>query len=358
MNNGNVLRVGVIGCGQIAQMIHLPYLSVSPQYRITAISDLSQKVMAAVSRVYGIPESRCFFDFHNLVSLNDIDLVLVCSTDHFEAVNEAVLAGKHVFVEKPLAFNSTQCEAIAGSARQKKAVVHTGYMKRFDPAFVYLKDNFWEPDQVNFIRMHNFGGSFGQNSKIYDIVKGDDIPPATIKAGEEAQRQALEDQLPEDRRKYRDDYSLLLGLCSHDSVLLRHLLGNKWNVLHAAVTPKGIIAAAIDFNGVPVHWESGLFMEQEIWDESISFYSDRSNYRLEFPWPYLRNCPTSLFRQENAGAGTVNTGSQIQVSMDEPYRIEWQYVHRCVCEGRQSITGPEDAALDIRFMADIIRKLQ
>jgi hypothetical protein len=71
MKNSTVLQIGVVGCGQIAQMIYLPYLSVSPQYRIAAVNDLSQKVMDAASDIYGIPKSRCFADFHKLVSLDE-----------------------------------------------------------------------------------------------------------------------------------------------------------------------------------------------------------------------------------------------------------------------------------------------
>ena len=74
------LRVGVVGCGQIAQIMHLPYLTELPQFRVTAVCDLSSKVVDAVGERFGVPAR--FTDFTDLVSQDDIDAVAILTMEH------------------------------------------------------------------------------------------------------------------------------------------------------------------------------------------------------------------------------------------------------------------------------------
>src|SRR5690349_11971706 len=119
MSNKHILRVGVIGCGGIAQMMHLPFLRSLPnQFYIQAISDLSPQLMQAIGNLYNVPRERQFTDFHDLVQ-QDLDAIVVLSGGtHAPPVLAAIEAGKHVLVEKPLCFTLREADAIAEAAKR------------------------------------------------------------------------------------------------------------------------------------------------------------------------------------------------------------------------------------------------
>ena len=75
MAGSNRLRVGVIGCGTVAQIMHLPYLHSLPDlFQIAALSDLSPSLLKALGERYGVPEARRFTDYRDLLAT---DVVLI-----------------------------------------------------------------------------------------------------------------------------------------------------------------------------------------------------------------------------------------------------------------------------------------
>src|SRR4051794_15778903 len=93
------LRVGVIGCGEVVQIMHLPTLSqLSERFEVTALCDISAKVLHGVGDRWGV--DRRLRDYRQLVALPDLDAVLVANPDpwHADATLEAIAAGKDVLV--------------------------------------------------------------------------------------------------------------------------------------------------------------------------------------------------------------------------------------------------------------------
>jgi len=131
MSSNRILRVGVVGCGGIAQMMHLPFLRSLPAlFKIHAISDLSPKLLAAIGELYGVPAERQFTQFEDLVT-QDLDVVIVLSGGtHAPPVLAAIEAGKHVLVEKPLCYTLREAHEISEAADQAKVKVMVAYMKR------------------------------------------------------------------------------------------------------------------------------------------------------------------------------------------------------------------------------------
>src|SRR5438105_7764177 len=97
------LKIGVIGCGAIAQIQHLPHLrELGDELEIGGLADLSPRLLQVVGDEYGVPPERRFVDYHDLVR-SDIDGVIVCpSGSHAAPSIAAAEAGKHVFGEKPM----------------------------------------------------------------------------------------------------------------------------------------------------------------------------------------------------------------------------------------------------------------
>src|SRR3982074_3866654 len=98
------LRVGVIGCGLVAQVMHLHYLrELADRYEIAAICDLSEQVRTECAREYGVPEQ--FATWQELLA-RPLDAVLVLTSgSHAPIAVAAAKAGMHVLGEKPLGFS-------------------------------------------------------------------------------------------------------------------------------------------------------------------------------------------------------------------------------------------------------------
>ena len=107
-----VVRVGLIGTGTVAQMMHLPILNdLSGMYQITAVSDVSPSVLKAISEKY---HAKAYTSPFDLCKAEDVDAVFVLSPDqyHAEYAKAAIEAGKHVFVEKPVCLCPQELEEL------------------------------------------------------------------------------------------------------------------------------------------------------------------------------------------------------------------------------------------------------
>ena len=131
------LRIGLIGAGRIAQVAHLPALSKVHQIHLVAICDSSPRLAHAVANDYGV---EGFTDVEDFLA-QDIDAVVIAAPDRLHPVlaGQALHAGKHVLVEKPLAGNSSDAEALAQMAEASGLKLQVGAMKRHDPGIAFAR---------------------------------------------------------------------------------------------------------------------------------------------------------------------------------------------------------------------------
>ncbi len=114
------LRVGVIGCGTVAQIMWLPNLrEFDDKFEIAALCDVSPGLLAAMGDKYGV--AARYQDYRDLIA-HDLDVVLVLTpASHAAPAIAAMEAGKHVIVEKPMAYTLREADAmIATSTRTGK----------------------------------------------------------------------------------------------------------------------------------------------------------------------------------------------------------------------------------------------
>ena len=118
------LRVGVIGVGGIAQMMHLPTLAERPDlFTIAALADISEKTLNAVGDRYGV--ATRVRDYRELLGRPDLDALLVFTSGcHRDAMLDLVKSDKHLFVEKPLAYSLKETEEVAAAARGRRGAAH------------------------------------------------------------------------------------------------------------------------------------------------------------------------------------------------------------------------------------------
>jgi hypothetical protein len=238
----NRVCVGVIGLGEVAQVIHLPILqSLSDRFQIGAMCDVSPGLLRLIGDRYGV--AARYDDPFALVRQSDLDAVLVFNSDeyHAECVIAAARAGKHVLVEKPMCL--TLAEAIGRARDDADVRVMVAYMRRFAPAFLLAVDEVRQLAKINYARIRDIiGGNaliIEQSSVVHRFA---DVPEEMIrdKAARAARpvREAIGEAPPDLVSAYR----FLLGLNSHDLSAMRELLG----------FPRQVVAAR--------QWNGGKFL--------------------------------------------------------------------------------------------------
>jgi len=127
------LRLGLVGFGRAAQTLHLPALRYVHDWQVTAIADSDTHRAQEAARRFGI--ARCYSDYRKLIEDADVEAIAVCVPPrlHAEVALAALEAGKHVFIEKPLAVSLEDCDRIARGAARSPGKAMVGLNLRWHP---------------------------------------------------------------------------------------------------------------------------------------------------------------------------------------------------------------------------------
>ena len=125
------LKVGIIGCGGIAQAAHMPGYSKLPEAEMVACCDIDKKKAKEAAGKFGIPKT--YKNYPDLLKMDEIEAVSVCTPNlaHLEPTVAALRAGKHVLVEKPMAMDSKQAAAMVAAAKENDRKLMVGLNNRW-----------------------------------------------------------------------------------------------------------------------------------------------------------------------------------------------------------------------------------
>ena len=135
------VRIGVIGCGGIANGKHMPAEKRNPAAEMVAFCDLIEKRAVKARADYGKPEDKVYTDYRELLKDKSIDAVLVLTPNcsHCEITVAALEAGKHVMCEKPMAMNYEEAKKMLAARDKAGKVLTIGYQNRYRKDSIYLK---------------------------------------------------------------------------------------------------------------------------------------------------------------------------------------------------------------------------
>lgn len=133
------LRVGVLGCGPIAQAAHFESANKAKNVELHAICDVADDLRERMAATYA--PTKSFRDYDEMLADPDLDAVIVATADafHVAAATRALEAGKHVLCEKPLGVAVEEVEALRRVVDKSGLVLQVGHMKRFDPGIQSAK---------------------------------------------------------------------------------------------------------------------------------------------------------------------------------------------------------------------------
>jgi len=357
---GEQVRIGIIGLGEVAQIIHLPILrSLPDRFRVTAICDVSPSLLNFIGHRYDIPAPARHADFHELVARDDVDAVLVLNSDeyHADCAIAAMRAGKHVLIEKPMCLTLREADAIIAERDKAGVQAMVGYMRRFAPSFLEAVEEVRRFEKISYARVRAIVGPnsiFINQSSL--VERPDDIPAAAMEDRRERSARMNAEALGAATPELIATYRMLCGLNSHDLSAMRELLGFPRRVLAATHWNGGRYAHAIlDYGDYQVAFETGT-NRQARFDAQIEVFSPTTSVRIQYDTPYIRHLPTTLYVTETNGDRFTESVSR--ATYVDPYTHELLHFHDVVTGKAAPKTTPEDSRDDLRLFGMIINAIR
>ncbi|MEE3226460.1 MAG: Gfo/Idh/MocA family oxidoreductase [Bacteroidota bacterium] len=147
-----MLKAGVLGAGHLGK-IHLKLLNQSERYELVGFYDESETTAKAVAEEYGYHR---FDSIAQLIEACDIVDVVTPTTHHFDCAEQVIKAGKHLFIEKPIAQTVEQAVAIRELAKKHGVRGQVGHVERFNPAFTAVNHLIENPMFIEAHRLADF----------------------------------------------------------------------------------------------------------------------------------------------------------------------------------------------------------
>ncbi|MDY3619354.1 Gfo/Idh/MocA family protein [Agathobaculum sp.] len=355
-----MIKVGVIGLGEVSQCMHLPILQdLCEKYEVKAVSDVAPSLVEFIQKKYHIKES--YLDAAELIEKADIEAVLILSPDqyHGEYAARALKAGKHVFVEKPVTLCLDELKELIELKKQyPDQVVMVGYMRRYAGPFLKAKEILSEkPMKTEYLRFRDIileaPFFIGQTRPIF---YPSDVPTEVIREGGARRRAHLDRAIGADATdEMRTTYQMMTGLGCHSFAAVRELFGVPKKI-HSVTTACGGEQVV-----VVMEFEDGFLGTYELvnnqnivqFDAAIEVFQKTRKVLVKYETPYLRYQPARVEVTESNDDDTKTT--VYGPDFHDAFHTELNLFYDCITNGRQPKTNLEDAVADLELFQEIIR---
>jgi predicted dehydrogenase len=344
------VRIGYVGCGFMAQKVHIPNFVNIPECELAALAEVRQGLGRKVQARYGIP--KLYKDHTELASDPDIEAVAVSADFALqgEIAKDLLRAGKHVFMEKPMAVSIDQAEAIVSAGKESGKKLMVGYMKRYDAGNEIVKSTIeqfrktGEFGNITFARNHGFCGDWVANLDTPMDSTDEPRPSAPMKVPE---------WLP---KEWVGAYLGYLQQYTHNINLMRWFLdaGDDVKVKVVDLDDNGYNGVVIfEMAGVRVTLETGGISHYR-WDEHSQIYFQHGWVHTWAPPLLLKNTPADV---EIYRAGNIQ---EFERPVPKPrwtwsYRREAEYFVANVRNDEPFRSSGEDTLTDVRLFEEIFK---
>lgn len=342
----DTIQMGVIGCGGIAQHAHLPSIGRVKEVQLVAVSDIYQDVAEQVAVANGLSKSDGTDDYHKLLENPGIDAVCICAptTKHAEITMEALEAGKHVLVEKPMAVTSVECEAMIEAADRAGKTLMVGYNHTYDPAVRRLQTMLEDGDIGDILYAEAF---------FYE-----DLYSWTAGAFSSMIRSANQKSFwPTYDNEYENLREFLHNFGSHVTNCFRVLLGEPGKIQFAAGNTEKQFLAVLDYGSFPLVFKN-IRVKQAIFEKGIEICGTKKRVRLDFAPPLQRYMPGRLTVHDLfvKDEGDKSMGrSEPFLGFGWPFEEEHRHFAQCLLNGASPLTNGRQGMGDVRLVEALSR---
>jgi len=343
------IRIGIIGGGMISQVAHLPFYFTDPRCEVIAIAESRPSLVSVLAKQY----SAARIVSHHREILGDpqiLAVVIVAPRPSMAPLAlEALRAGKHVMMEKPMAHTAAQASQLIAAAEAANLVLAVGFMKRYDLGVQVARRVFAELQtsrrlgELLLARFYDF-------SKSYAVP-----PPAHTRPKESRSERFAEWPLwPEWLADtHRDTFAWFVNAASHDLNLVNFFFADPIDVVSAFSPSNSAVLATLSAGQVPIVLEvtkSAI----GVWREGIELLYENGRLAVAIPSPMAADQCARVVLEENVGESkrtVVETGSG------------WSFARQAtgfldVLSGQsEPMTGGKDGLRDLQLCEQIWRRI-
>jgi len=283
------LKVGVLGCGPIAQFAHFESCQKAGNADLFAICDVAGDLVDRMAAIY--QPQRKYLDYDAMLADPEIEAVIIATSDtfHVEASRRALAAGKHVLCEKPIGISVEEVESLATDVKTSGKILQVGHMKRFDQGLEAARD--FVRDEMGEVLA--FKAWYCDSTHRYTMT--DAVQPLPILST--ATKKPRENPKADLRRYF------MLAHGSHLVDTARFLCGDIIEV-NARLTEKfGAYSWFIDVtfaNGAMGHLDLTIAVRMD-WHEGLQIYGENGSViaKTYNPW-YYKSSDVEIFSEKDA----------------------------------------------------------
>jgi len=349
------VRFAYVGCGFVGQTIHIPNFASLPNCKFLALAEVRTELGREVAARYGIP--KVYKSHEEIAADPEIEAVGVSGPYSLQGkiAEDLLRAGKHVFMEKPMAVSLKRAESMVSVVRNGAARLMVGYMKRYDAGNLLLKKHLdaWrasgECGRILLARNHGFGGNW-----LY--ASDPNVPFSKSSAAQPPAPNECPDWLPE---KFQGSYLGFLQQWTHNINLLRFFLGDdggKTKLVQTLLDGDGMTGLTIlEINGTRAVVESG-YTKFHGWDEHTQIYFDGGWLKTGAPPLMAKEVPASVEIYRVADGDRPARIIQETAAPSWSYREEAKHFLACIRSGEAFHSSAENTLHDVRIFEEIYRQ--
>jgi predicted dehydrogenase len=354
------IRVGVIGCGVIAEVMHLPHLSdLDHLFELRAVCDISEEKAALCAKRFGAAGVYTSWEEMLADEAEELDAVLVLTSgSHAPAAIAAARAGLHILVEKPMCLNLDEGLQMVATAREHGVRLMVGTMKRYDPAYERLRELLPEAGELRLIQVTTLESPCEPYLEGYPLEQAAP-PPADVidrlRAEDEARLDVALGPDADDNTRHCYRWMLLDNLV-HELNALRGALGEPELVKYAELSPRVCNLSLVFPGGVDCHLSWVDLPGMARYSQQFAFYGLDRRLTLTLPSPYLRGYDSELAVEGAGPNGPAHAWRSVEtVSYVEAFKRELVEFHAAIRESREPRTDGTDGLHDVALMYSIAR---
>ena len=316
-------KVAVIGSGYWGKNLVRNYKQIGA---LKLICERNETLLQHFKKMY--PDVETCVAYNDVLSREDIDAIVIATPaeTHYNLAREALLAGKHTYIEKPLALDEENGEELILLARKNKKTLMVGHLLQYHPVFVALKE---------LVR----GGDLGRINYIYSN---------RLNLG-----------------KIRREENILWSFAPHDISMILSLAGEEpvsvfatgGNYLHKRIAD--VTTTHLEFpSGLKAHiFVSWLhpFKEQKlviVGDKKMAVFDDTR------PWEdKLLLYPHQINWENNAPVPEKGDPERVDILQDEPLKLECKHFIECIDTGKTPITDGAEGLRVLKILNTAQRSL-
>jgi predicted dehydrogenase len=350
----NPVRIGFAGVGYMGQVAHLRNYVGRVDCQVVALAEPRPELARRVAAAFDIP--KVYRDHHELAADPEVQAV-VASQPHLRNGHVArpqLAAGKHVFVEKPLAGSLEEAETLQAAADATGVILMVGLMKRYDPSVLAARERLQvyaasgELGSLRRIHAHCYGGDWVQEA----------LPPITTQESV-PDDPSFTPQYPagmdaEQSRQFQN----YLNIVAHNINLVRFLYPGRLTVQAAlGRRDQRLLHTALlsGEDGVIIELSAGSLRSHQ-WEEETSFYFDQGAVKLFTPSPLNRQ-GRGRVEVYTSPTGKEARREEIIPPIGWAFQRQAEHFIACVRDGVTPSSGGRDTLEDMRLMDCIFRTM-